>query len=377
MTGTISGANGQKDEPFKDPGFTNNIDLFLGGSTERSFVALYPQYLFAFSDPDLQQLFSPLDKAALKAKTRARHWGLTAVGLLSVALIAAAFDILFHSQEWFNWVIILAGMAGILGVVIGFAGVMTAGAKQEWLRQRYICERIRQVHFQTLVRWAPMIIEAARSGDKTKFLAERAKRNATFRARVVGAAKANLANIVSDNDTDGPWLVDDVPGPIPPGPDSEAYFDALDELRIRHQLDYARMQLTPDARLIPRTPIERARLLSGVATFCVVAILVLHFAAIAGAVKILNEESKAWIHVLTLSLAVAALAARTIEEGLQAHHEVERYRAYSSALRIVRDRFKNARTDEEKRDALQELEEVSFEEMVNFLKSHHEARFVM
>ncbi|MGP1667439.1 MAG: hypothetical protein ACTS5I_16345, partial [Rhodanobacter sp.] len=40
-----------------------------------------------------------------------------------------------------------------------------------------------------------------------------------------------------------------------------------------------------------------------------------------------TTEQKPAIHVLTLCLAILALAARTIEEGLQAHSEVERYRS--------------------------------------------------
>lgn len=72
-----------------------------------------------------------------------------------------------------------------------------------------------------------------------------------------------------------------------------------------------------------------------------------------------------------------ALALRTLEEGLQPHREVERYRQYGSALRIIRDRFKRADNAKEKMQALKELEGLSYWEMVSFLKSGEEAKFVM
>jgi len=78
-----------------------------------------------------------------------------------------------------------------------------------------------------------------------------------------------------------------------------------------------------------------------------------------------------------VAFAVIALAARTLEEGLQAHRDVGRYRTYDAALRRLGDRYRQAVDNAERRAVFVELEELCFDEMVGFLKSHHEARFLM
>lgn len=361
----------------QNEGFTHNIDLRLSGATGEAFEKRFRQFLFAFSDPDLQAMFDPLDKKALHAKRRARTWGMISVVLITFSLIVAALDIAFAKQPWFNYLIMAAVAAGIAGVLIGFVGIMVSGSKEEWLRQRFICERIRQLHFQTLVRWAPMILAAAKSENYDAFFKARSDRTAEFRAQVEQPSAAKLGALLAERDEE-PWMVEPKGGPLPEGADTDLYLSALRELRLTHQINYVEKQLMPDGSLIPNSPIERQKVLTGFTVFCVIAILILHILSLLGVLHIgVLPEQKPAIHVATLVLAILALAARTVEEGLQAHHEVERYRGYLGGLRRIKEHLKTATTNEERLEQLSELEEISYGEMVNFLKSHHEAKFVM
>jgi hypothetical protein len=71
------------------------------------------------------------------------------------------------------------------------------------------------------------------------------------------------------------------------------------------------------------------------------------------------------------------LGVRALEEGLRPQREFERYRQYKSALRSIEPRLKVDGLPSERIAAMIQLEQISFEEMVNFLKDHDESRYVM
>jgi hypothetical protein len=85
-----------------------------------------------------------------------------------------------------------------------------------------------------------------------------------------------------------------------------------------------------------------------------------------------------WIFAITaIWIALFALAARAVEQGLQPEREIERYQQYGSALRAVRDRFDRSETAAEKLQIMVEMEQLSFDEMRNFLITNDRSSFVM
>jgi hypothetical protein len=200
-------------------------------------------------------------------------------------------------------------------------------------------------------------------------------RTEKFRSQVVNASAVKLADILADRPGEGIWLVE--PDQRPVGDDATAakYFEALEELRLRHQIDFAGLQLLSFWTLQPRSPLQTAKLLSGVGAFCAVLLLVLGVAGLV--LDAATGRMASLTHATLVALAVVALAARTLEEGLQVHSEVSRYRTYDAALRRLGERYRNAAANADRRHVLLELEEVCFDEMVGFLKAHHDARFLM
>jgi len=356
-------------------GFTHNVELLLDAKGRDAFALRFPDFAFAFDDPDLRALFQPIDREAAKAKRRSRIFGGAAVGLIAAALLAWVPGIAFHDQPWFRIVVIVAAVLAVAGLIAGWAGVLTGASRDEWLRQRFLCERIRQLHFQTLVAWAPQIIEAARNKEPAAFLQARRVRTEQFRSQVINASSVLVADLVADRADDHVWLVAADERPAPDDALAVAYFEALQELRLQHQRDFAGLQLLSHWTLRPRSPLQMAKLLSSTGAFC--ALLLLNLGVAGLALDAATGRPAQLTQAFMIGFAVIALAARTLEEGFQVHSDVSRYRTYDAVLRRLVQQYRQAASNEERRSVLMELEEACFDEMVGFLKSHREARFLM
>lgn len=356
-------------------GFKHNTDLLLDAADREAFGARFPQFMFAFDDAGLRALFEPADAQAAKAKRRSRRAGVLAVALVTVSLMVGALSTIFIGEPWFRIAITIAAAGAVLGLVIGWAGVLAAGARDEWLRQRYLCERIRQLHFQTLVRWAPMIVGSAHRNDTAKFLAARLARTEKFRNRVINPSAVKLTHLLSERDEDDLWLVEADDTPLAEDELSSKYFEALEELRLRHQVNFTSLQLLSFWSFPPKSPLQTAKLLTGVGAFSALLLLTLGVAGLV--IDAATGRLASFTHAAMVCLAVILLAVRTLEEGFQVHSDVGRYRIYDAALRRLSDRFRIAQSCIEKQVILTELEEVCFDEMVGFLRSHHEARILM
>ena len=356
-------------------GFKHNTDLLLDAADREAFGARFPQFMFAFDDAGLRALFEPADAQAAKAKRRSRRAGVLAVALVTVSLMVGAFSVIFIGEPWFRMAIAVAAVGAVAGLLIGWIGVLSAGARDEWLRQRYLCERIRQLHFQTLARWAPMIIDAARQNDPAKFLTARLARTEKFRNRIVNPSAVKFTNLLSERDEDELWLVDADDTPLSDDELSSTFFEALEELRLRHQANFTSLQLLAFWTFPPKSPLQTAKLLTGTGAFS--ALLLLMLGVVGLVLDAATGRLASLTHAAMVCLAVILLAVRTLEEGFQVHTDVGRYRIYDASLRRLSDRFRNAETTAEKQGVLIELEETCFDEMVGFLRSHHEARILM
>ena len=81
--------------------------------------------------------------------------------------------------------------------------------------------------------------------------------------------------------------------------------------------------------------------------------------------------------VFIIWLALAALAIRAIEQGLQPEREIERYRQYRSGVRAILERYDEATSQNAKINIMREMERLSFDEMRNFLITNERSRFVL
>ena len=63
-------------------GFKYNVDLLLDQGDRDALASRFPQFMFAFDDPDLRTLFEQFDRQATNAKRRSRRFGIPAADMM-------------------------------------------------------------------------------------------------------------------------------------------------------------------------------------------------------------------------------------------------------------------------------------------------------
>ncbi len=357
------------DYPFNDEFLFTEEDR---KTARERFGKIYP----ALDHDELRTLFAPFDKDANDAKTASRWFGFSAVGCVTAAfLVATAGEAFWGDDRFVLWVICgVSVVFSVGGILLGAFGVLFANRKEKWLVNRFLTERLRQFHFQFLIAFAPDIVEAAESGQWDAFNAKRANQLALFKKRVVERRLPIIDTLLTDYNHDA-WLFPYSEPTLAPGEAATQLFDAYQMLRIERQIRFAEYKLMKRRRSFSRFPRVQAAWLTGIAMACVFGLVLLHV-LIFVSVRYWPAPEK-YLSVAAVAAAILALAARTLEEGLRPGPEIERYRAYRSALKSIERRYNEGAAQSDKFKAMASLETLSYNEMVNFLKSNYEAHFVM
>ncbi|HNR76028.1 MAG TPA: hypothetical protein PKM48_02790 [Parvularculaceae bacterium] len=361
--------------------YTFNHDLLLNETDVAEARKDFPNIVFALHNPALKDVFRPIDQRAGAAKRKSRQWGVLAVGLATLALMLAAGEVLYHdySKSTVRLIALLGAIAGITSVFIGVFGVMFRARKIRWLADRLTTERLRQFHFQHYVAYASDILDGAAEESKARaYLRQRAEDFKKFKADLVDRADDELNHLVHAEDP-GEGLIFGKGRPVVPAdaPNLDEYFNAYRVLRFDRQIGYCDLMLRERGAFWTYAPVRQAKLIGNVAMFCVFAILVLHGLVFVGAIADIPAMKGPAVHVAAIWAAIIALAARTIEEGFQPETEIERLRQYRLSLRRIYDRFETTDDPQEKLRAMTDLEKLSFEEMILFLRGNYEAQYVM
>lgn len=359
-----------------------NDDLLLEAEDREAATRKYAGIAHVLNHPELRRLFVAYDKPANRAKRRARTAGLWAVGLVWIALAIASTEHFLAESPWAKSLGAIAAVCGLAGVIIGGTGILFAARKQEWLHRRLMTERIRQFHFQTFVFRLPEILRSLSGEEAAKaFVSQRAIWFEDFKARFDGKLEEQFVSVLEDERQTGMWLHEAEAERAEGGEshDLEPVFAAYRELRIAHQISYANNQLLNDRRIFSTKPHRQAAVFSAFGLVCAIFVCALHVAALVG----VFAGSSFWMvnsgiaSLLIIWIAIAALAARAVQDGLQPEREVERYQQYRSAVRFVLERFDRAASQHEKRQIMLEMERLVFDEMRNFLISANRSKFLM
>jgi hypothetical protein len=352
-----------------------NDDLLIANEDSEEAERLYPTVIYALNHPDLKSWLSRIDPKANDAKKRGRRWGYWAVILVSAALMGASAEPLYLGHHGVAiWIACISALLGIFGAIVGWFGVLFARNKKTWLLQRLMTEQMRLFHFRTLLSLSDLIL----SGQEDNYKRERDKRFEAFEADVLRRPDLVL-DTIRDPERDGDDLTVVIPAP-PAALDTEIvadFFAAYRRLRIQRQVDYAQYKLGRDRKVFSAFPRQQAAWLEGTALACVAGLVLVHLSVIAAVLFDWAALSGPWLGVIAIWLAIAALALRTLQEGLQPKQEVERYRHYRATVRAAMQRFDAASTPEEKLAVAKSVERASADEMLIFLRSSAEARFVM
>jgi hypothetical protein len=355
-----------------------NDDLLFSQADRAMARRLYPNVSFALENDELKALFEPADSRANAAKRKSRTWGFVAVALVTGSLLVTSAEPLYPNLAIAPLVVGLSSLAGVLGAVIGAFGVLFARSKRLWLEDRFVTERLRQFHFQSVVFLASDILEAAASGDHGAFLKSRSRRLLEFQQAILGRVRSAFDAALDGSPDSNQWLFPSAPAAhVLEGPHADELLAAYDHLRFRRQIDFADYKLRRDRSLLSSLPIEQAARFAIAALVCVVCLFLLHIAVAVGVWVGLDRQLIEYSHVLAIWFAILALALRTLEQGLQPSLEVERYRHYRSAARNLRHQFESAKSGRQKLQTMRHMEQLTYVEMVNFLTMNQETQFVM
>ena len=372
-----------------------NDDLLLQASDRKLAERKYPSIFHVLDHPELRQLFCDYEAPADRAKRTGLKAGLGAIAFGFGALAVATSELLIThpasnppaatTEDWLSVALaVTSGICGLLSFLIGSVGVLFAGRKRHWLYCRLMAERIRQFHFQTLVFRLPQILASLKDdAARSVFLSERALWLETFKARLVGKLDFAFASTIREEEEIDPWLHDrsaKEPLSMQESEDLDPIFEAYRELRILHQLDFANYKLHDDHRLISAMPRRQLTVLSQAIFTFIILLVIMDSGVLAGALfpnSIFAVFRSTITIVVIIWLALAALATRAVEQGLQPEREIERYQQYRSGIRAILERYDEASSQKTKIAIMREMERLAFDEMRNFLVTNERSRFVM
>ena len=365
-----------------------NNDLLVNRGDVTLAREVFPTIGDALDWPQLREAFAPHEQKANRAKRQSRGRGLLALALALIALWLAALEPRLYELlpgEGLLWALTGAvAVLGTAGVILG-SSVLIGGRKERWLHHRAATERLRQLHFQVLVRRATRLA-AADPAVVTEALAERERVLDLLAHDLKLGITRPVEAIIEDLGGAECWLLPECP-PVPssalrPGVLDEL-FRAYARLRFRHQVDYATRKLASGAGLWPWEPEGQARrieqtsyTLTLIAVICHVVALVVVTLAVTLALAGESWLSPA-LQAAGILAALGVLALRVLEDGLRPRAEAGRLRLYRGEVAELSRKFEAAAEPAAKLALMERMEEVSYRELRDFLTLHDEASFVL
>jgi hypothetical protein len=373
-----------------------NDDLLANEGDLNKVRNLYPTLEHVLYDQDLIAFFRHYDHAAGAAKTTSTKWGRWAIVLGAVAIALAAIEIVSWALGSKRWPLMIGGFASVCGlasVSIGAFGVLFGPRKRVWLHNRFMGERIRQFHFQSLIARIPQILDSLQDerpgavDRREAFKRDRHHLLLKFKDQFEGHLDDKFTNAIGPYGDKDWWIHAEHRTPYSNGHTSalESLFDAYRDLRIQHQLGYANYKLQSDHKLFSTMPVRQAEVLEALSRTGIAWLVLIHTAVLAivvfelitGALGHADRIISTVFCLAIIVIAVVALAARAFQQGLQPEREVERYQQYRSAVQSVLEQFDEAELPSQKLMVMRRMERLTYDEMRVFLIDNERSSFAI
>jgi hypothetical protein len=376
-------ATASKSEPDPVEEFRYNDDLLLSEDTRTRAASDFKGIYHVLHFPELRDAFTPVDNKANHAKKWSQATGLLAVVFALLALLEASSSSLWEHEQIPRLLAIVSAAFGLLAVLIGLLGILFGARKRKWLLNRLFTERLRQFHFQTLIWRLDQIANSCQSDSKKQeFINERQKWLEAFIYEYTTNAITRIGSILKASGVHQVWLhpiAKNCRATMPQSFDPSELFKSYRQLRIEAQIAYAEHKIREDTysfnllRFLKLPLRAQRKVLRSFWTFAIGILISMH-------VVMLTEwhlMEHSIMDVLIIWAALVALATKALEEGLALTREIERYEDYRDVLNDLRTRFDESKDNDTTLEIMVDMERVSFEEMRNFLRSSHEATFIL
>jgi hypothetical protein len=360
-----------------------NDDLLIHRGDSEFARKRFPRIMHVLDNQSLRAEFTKYERAANEARDHVRLRGLIGVAASTLALVALATRPLWPQSAWTRWPAAIIELTGMLAAFVAIGGLWSGTWKRRWLSSRLMTERLRQWHFQLIVRRGSEIEASCKGGDAIiAFQDKREQWMIHFLKEHEGHLDSQLESAVDDPLEKIAWLHEH---PSPYNSNSDVLrdvYDAYELLRFEHQYGYAVYKLEtttskPFWQFLQWPPKVQRAVLSGVSSSCFIAALLLATLLVCADVFGSSEQLETYLRTAAIVVAIIGAALRTIETGLGLDGEIERYREYREKISRLHDRFKNTSDYQQRLRLMEELEYASAEEMQDFLRTHHKTRFVL
>lgn len=363
-----------------------NDDLLLAEDDRRLAAAKFPSLYPVLDHPELRTTFAIYEKGAIAAKHSGRIFGICAISLGAIALMASAAEPIAHQFHGEVALALLGGTFGLASVYLGLSKALAGKTKRNWLLQRFAAERIRQWHFEDLVYNIPDYLLAIRHGAQERYLNQRRNQFETFRAQFLQKLDSHFTGAISERGVEYTLLHDGHAHrelPI----DEESFgpiADAYRELRIKHQADYASYKLSESQTAASLLPTGQAKLFELVGSFSIGFLLLTHFLTVSAVAYAYvfggssgHAQFAALLPVAAMWIAIVSVAVGAFERGLQPERELERYTSYLHSVEEILRRFDASAQISEKIEIMQDMERLAYSEMREFLRTFIRTKFVI
>jgi hypothetical protein len=386
-----------------------NDDLLANKGDRNTVHELYPSLEHALYHQDLVLYFKKFNNQANSAKQTSRKWGKRSIVLGAVALVLAAIEIMARLMTKGHWSLAIGGIAavcGICSVAIGAFGVLFGSRKQQWLHNRFMGERIRQFHFQSLITQLPQIVALSKAradnAEEAKLQFESARNLllVKFQSEFDGNIDGQFGRVIGPYGEADCWLHKSEKFAIAEGSrELDDFFRAYRHLRIQHQLGYSSYKLQKDHKIFSGMPLRQAEVLENISKVGIAWLFMIHIFVLVivlfsfgivfghklgwfgGSLGLTVDDGVEAVSIIfglaIIVIAIVALSARAFQEGLQPEREIERYQQYRSSVQSILEQFDAADSPSQKIMVMRQMERVAFDEMRNFLLTYDRASFAL
>jgi hypothetical protein len=385
--------------------FRFNDELLLSDADRALAQKTFPNVYFALDHPELREEFARIDAIAVRAKNTSQRIGFAALIFATLSLLTFPIEPIVKGiwqntdefQTMFRYLTILGAFIGFLALIFGNLGLGFGKFKRNWLQQRLITERLRQWHAQYFIANATEIARIASTGTgKSDWLSKRSvafqrfKRGfvdqigSEYAKYTISSAASFSGQSVSDPKARNAFWIEEAWATAAASKADKAHQDRLkevyqayEETRMRGQIQYTNYVLSADGKFLA-SPKKQIHILGNLSYVLVILAFLANFAALISALW--PQPLEGWASVLSslaIAFAIIAVGVRATLEGLRPERETRRMQFYASALNHARTSFESARVHSKKMEAMCMLERASYDEMVEFVSSNEQARFVL
>ena len=353
-----------------------NDDLLISDHDQRLAKQEYLEIYHVLDHPELRDEFLRYDKVATNSRLWVQRIGLLSLFLCLLALLGSALTPLVRQfsgvPELVFTILFCAEIGGIIGVVISAGGMWLAGHKKKWLEARMIAEVLRIWHFQSLIcRGKEIETSCNLNNDEVHQASYRENRCLQFQKFLrewSGTPDSHLTELIDNPESGYQMLHDD---PTPYTPDSEILqkiFSAYKSMRFRHQTNYAAHKLQKQTNrpfsILKWPPAVLQQRMQGFTAFCLLASLICSLVIVIGHITDAEFSHHLGWPAAVIVFLVLTVAGRTIQDGLAAPEEFQRYNDYSGKIRYLAGRFELSHNPTEKLELMVEMERAALEELI-------------